>query len=116
RPSVIDVQAYRLDDVLAGKEFGLVIMDIEGSESLALRGMPRILGAARSLVVEFMPAMMRNMGETTPEAFIGAIEPHFSRLFIPTTGRHVERAGFREVLGTMFERNESEAGLLFSKE
>ena len=38
-----DVEVRRLDDLLPGRSFSLIKMDVEGHELAALRGMPRIL-------------------------------------------------------------------------
>ena len=42
-PKVIDVDAYSLDEYLDHDEFDLVLIDIEGSEYFAMKGMSNIL-------------------------------------------------------------------------
>lgn len=51
----IDVQAVRLDDFLDEKNFDFIFLDIEGSETAALSGMPQVLNRSSVLVTEFIP-------------------------------------------------------------
>lgn len=115
-PTEVFVPGYRLDEYLEDKRFDVIIMDIEGSEIFALRGMPEVLKAAETLVVEFIPDAIRHVANADITDFVDVIEPHFSRLIIPSKdGIEVKRPIFRAVLAEMFRRNENDAGLIFRK-
>ena len=57
-PEIIKVPAGPLDDVLAGQTFDVILMDVEGSEYFALRGMQTLLASAQVLFVEFVPIIL----------------------------------------------------------
>ena len=78
RPTVVTVDGNRLDDVLQ-EDFDVIVMDLEGSEYFALRGMPRILARARHLVVEFLPHHLSVAGVTVAD-FASTIELVLRRL------------------------------------
>ena len=115
-PSTIEVPSRRLDDLLPGESFDVIVMDIEGSEPFALSGMPRLLASARALVVEFVPHHLRHVSGVTVEEFVSRISPHFSRLTVPSKGLDVGAGGFRAALQGMFDRDEIDDGVIFEKE
>jgi len=114
-PEVVDVPGDRLDDVLEGHEFGIIFMDIEGSEYFALRGMPKILEKARALVVEFIPHHLRNVSAVSPDEFLSAIPASFDSLYVPSLGVRVSTSEFRTTLQSMFDSDRADAGLVFTK-
>ena len=115
-PDVVRLKTRPLDAALDGIDFALVFMDIEGSEYFALRGMQRILGRAKTLFVEFLPHHLRNVSSVSPEEFLAPIEPHFERLFVPSKNLTVARPEFRRVLSQMYDADEADAGLVFTRE
>lgn len=115
KPEIIAVDASRLDDLLPGEAFDLVLMDIEGSECLALRGAPELLRHAGALAVEFTPEAIRDVAGSSVAEFAGLLAPHFDTLYVPSRDAHVRREAFREVLEDMARNGESDAGLLFRK-
>jgi FkbM family methyltransferase len=115
-PQLITVQSARLDDTLRGMKFEIVLMDIEGSEYFALRGMQDILSYATALFVEFVPHHLRNVSNVTVGQFLAPIQPHFSRMFVPSQGCTVPRSDWCPVLQVMYDRNESDDGVFFSKQ
>jgi len=114
-PEIVTLKTQPLDTVLAGIDFSLVFMDIEGSEYFALKGMQNILRRANTLFVEFLPHHLRNVSGVSPEEFVAPIEPHFSRLFIPSKNQHVARPAFKDVLRRMYDHDEADAGLVFTR-
>lgn len=114
-PEVVSVPAAPLDAVLAGKTFDVVLMDIEGSEYFALKGMPSILSSCPELFVEFIPHHLRNVSCVTVPEFVSTISPYFSKLFIPSKNLRVDKDGFVAALQAMYDRGESDDGLQFSK-
>jgi FkbM family methyltransferase len=114
-PEVIDVQAEPLDDLLAGQEFDVILMDIEGSEYFALKGMQSTLASARVLFVEFLPHHLKNVARVSVAEFVSTIAPHFRKLFIPSKNLRVTRDGFLPALQAMYDKDESDDGLQFSR-
>ena len=114
-PRTVTVRAARLDDLLLGERFDMVVMDIEGSEYFALKGMQRILGDARVLQVEFEPHHLRDVAGVSAEQFVSVVERHFSRLFIPSRQLDVGREGFGAALGAMYRADQRDDGIVFTK-
>lgn len=54
-PGTVRVPMRPLDDALSGRHFDLVVMDLEGSEVTAMRGMSRILADTKYLMLEIQP-------------------------------------------------------------
>lgn len=114
-PKTISVQAHALDEHLKGTSFSLVFMDIEGSEYFALKGMQNILRNAHTLFVEYLPHHLRNVSSVSPQEFLGPIAPHFENLLIPSKNLQVKRVDFLSALQTMFDQDQGDEGLIFTK-
>jgi len=114
-PQIVKLKTQALDALLAGNSFSLVFMDIEGSEYLALKGMQRILSEAKTLFVEFLPHHLRDVSGVSPEEFLAPIEPHFAQLFIPSKNLRVARPEFKRALRALYDNNEGDAGLVFTR-
>lgn len=114
-PSVVEITANRLDDVLADA-YDVVVMDLEGSEYYALKGMTRILSTARHLIVEFVPHHLSSVAGVSVSDFVDQIEPFFDRLYIPSRGLIVARHSFTSELEKLYEAGASDDGIIFSKQ
>jgi FkbM family methyltransferase len=114
-PETISVKAASLDRSLPDRNFRVVVMDIEGSEYFALQGMQDILSRCQVLMVEFLPHHLRYVSGVTVARFLSAIEPHFSRLTIPSRHLTVPAGEFAAPLTQMFHRDEGDSGLIFEK-
>jgi FkbM family methyltransferase len=114
-PAIVEVEADSLDVRLAGREYALVFMDIEGSEYFALKGMQNILRSARTLIVEFLPHHLSKVAGVTPEQFVEPILPHFNKLFVPGLNRRSEQHEFASTLRFMYAADHGETGLIFTK-
>ena len=114
-PETVSVEAVRLDDYLEHEGFGLVVMDIEGSEYFALQGMQRILKGSRALAIEFLPHHLKNVSRVSVQQFLSLVEPHFSTLNIPSKDVRVERANFRTALQSMYDADHGDEGIIFEK-
>lgn len=115
QPRTIEVAAWPLDDKLAGRTFDLALMDIEGSEYFALRGMASILQNLRAIQIEYLPHHLKNVAGISPAQFTALLTPHFHHLTIPSLGLQVAQPDFERVLTEMFDRNQEDGGILFEK-
>lgn len=113
-PEIATVKGARLDDVLDAR-FGVIFMDIEGSEYFALQGMPKILSKARTLIVEFDPVHLKSVSGVTVSDLVRVLESHFSTLAVPSKNIITSKANFHEVLQTMYDRGEVDDGIIFTK-
>ncbi len=114
-PKTISVTAVRLDDYLKDQRFDLIVMDIEGSEYFALKGMQRILNHSKVLIVEFLPHHLKNVSGVSVEEFLSVIAAHFSTLTIPSKQITVDASQFASSLREMYLREEGDAGVIFEK-
>ena len=115
-PEVIEVESEILDTLLEGKKFDLILLDIEGSEYFAMKGMPTLLANCRTLIVEFLPHHLTNVAGITVEQFLENIPKQMKRLTIPSRNQTVpvEQAG--PTLQDMFDKNHGDDGLIFLAE
>ena len=81
-PKQVEVDMVALDPFIAEQSLtppSGIIMDIEGAEYFALKGMQATLAKVRFLYVEFVPHHLQNVSNTSVEKFLKAITPHFSK-------------------------------------
>jgi FkbM family methyltransferase len=97
-PSTVDVEMVSLDEHLGGQTFDLIILDIEGAEVLALRGMQGILSRAKHLHMEYLPHLLDGVTGTTDEQLLDTLRPHFSSVRIQGTGETFGGKDFLSVL------------------
>ena len=116
RPETTHVTAAPLDDVFPDASFELVVMDIEGSEYFALKGMPKLLSRAKTLAVEFLPHHLKNVAGVSLADFVDQFYPYFDRLYIPSTNSSVQKSDFHSTLSRVFDHDEGEEALILSKE
>jgi FkbM family methyltransferase len=82
RPRKIEVPMVALDEHLDDHAFDLILMDIEGSEIFALRGMQSLLRSSNHLQVEYFPDHVDNVAGLGDDDFLRTIEPHFDELVV----------------------------------
>jgi FkbM family methyltransferase len=114
-PNVVSVEAAPLDDLLAAKSYDYILMDIEGSEFFALRGMQRILAASKAICVEFLPHHLVDVAGVGAAEFWDTLEPHFEWLYVPATARLVGKSDIVATLSSMMQSGEGHDGLCFMK-
>jgi FkbM family methyltransferase len=114
-PEVITIKSTPLDELLGGSQFDLIVMDIEGSEYFALKGMPRLLASAHVLSIEFIPHHLRNVSGITVAQLLELVDPFFTRMFVPSKDVTVRKDQFRTLLQEMYDRDENDNGLIFTK-
>ena len=117
RPDTIRVPMVPFDTLVdpIDERFDLVLMDIEGSEYFALKGMQNVLSRTETLIVEFIGHHLRNVAGVSVAEFLQPIEPHFSHLYIPSTRQQVSKADFLATLSDLYERKINDDGIVFSK-
>lgn len=114
-PDYIKVEAVPLDDRLNESYYDLIVMDIEGSEYFALKGMQKILSCSKILQIEFVPHHLKYVSGIEVDDYLSLISPHFDRLYIPSKEMMIGKSEFKAVLTTMFNRNEEDDGIIFQK-
>ena len=115
RPYEIEVEARALDEIVKDRNFDYILMDIEGSEYFALKGMQDILKTTKAIAVEFYPFHIKDIAGVTIAAFLSVVEPHFEWLFIPDDGLY-DKANIVGKLTAMFDAGEIHEGIIFLKD
>jgi FkbM family methyltransferase len=115
-PETIEIDGVSLDTLLGPRVFDLILMDIEGSEYFALKGMQGILSGSKALSVEFLPHHLQNVAGVGPDDFINTILPHFQWMYIPTQNSVVPRREITEKIKEMYDTGEGHDGIYFLKE
>ena len=115
-PERVEIQAHALDTHLSNHAFDLVLMDIEGSEFFALKGMPKILQECKSLIVEFLPHHLRNVAGVDAETFLKQIPQRFTKVTIPSQNVTLSREESQALLLKMFRDEKGDDGLIFQVE
>jgi FkbM family methyltransferase len=115
-PDVIEVDTVPLDTLLDQGVFDLILMDIEGSEYFALKGMQRILSEAKALSVEFLPHHLICVAGIQVDAFLSTILPHFNWMYVPRHNRVVAKDEILENIREIYRANEGHEGIYFLKE
>lgn len=113
-PEEIQVPGMPLDQFFSRRDFNCIVMDIEGSEYFALKGMQDILNHAQTLVLEFMPHHLRNVSGIIVEELLAQLTM-FTTLTIPSLNNTIGAADFAPFLNFMYTHNMEDGGLLFSK-
>lgn len=111
-PEEISIPAIRLDELLDGEKFDTIIMDIEGSEYFALKGMPILLEKAKRLFIEFIPHHLVNVAGVNIEEFIEPLK-RFKKMILPSKNIEVANQNFEIVLKYMLEEGISEDSIIF---
>lgn len=114
-PKIVSVEAHPLDEVLGDAPIDVVLMDIEGSEYFALGGMQHILSRVSVLFMEFIPRHLRDVSGASVEQLLGLIRPYFSTLFVPSREITAASDRFGDVLQAMYDREQSDEGIVFKK-
>lgn len=81
-PGQIKVLMKPLDQVFPHACFDLIVMDIEGAETLALKGMDTLIKRSRGLLVEVFEHHLRRIARVSNEEFLSLVEPHYDEAFI----------------------------------
>ena len=112
-PEVIDVEAHSLDNYLSDTSFDLVLIDIEGSEYFAMRGMKEILTNTKTLIVEFLPHHITNVAGIRLTDFLDNIPQPLGQLTIPSKNVTYPIGVGTSVLRQMFDNGDGDDGIIF---
>ncbi len=120
-PDIIEVDMVRLDTHIKQENLPKpdhIIIDIEGAEYFALKGMQDILGDVKMLYIEYVPHHLKNVSGVSNKSFIDLIVPYFDK--VRFVGQKIEidiSTSSDELLAyldTLFA-NEKSDDLLFTK-
>ena len=113
-PEVIELESHRLDDYLPKHDYDLILMDIEGSEYFAMKGMKDILSNCKTLVVEFLPHHLKNVADIDVETFLSVLPSHFTKFKLPDNNQEHNISEVATVLQKMYDSNIGEDGIIFT--
>ena len=120
-PKQVEVDMVALDPFIAEQSLtppSGIIMDIEGAEYFALKGMQATLAEVRFLYVEFVPHHLQNVSNTSVEKFIKTITPHFSKaIFLKDNTQFDISSSEKELVKHLktLEKNNVADDILFTK-
>lgn len=111
-PEIISIPGKKLDDEFENCDFDLIIMDIEGSEYFALKGMTNILSRTSCLIIEFLPHHLKYVSNVNLNQFYDVLSS-FSNMVVPSINVRVQGNGIFDLLKYMFENDMGDDGLIF---
>jgi FkbM family methyltransferase len=120
-PKQVEVDMVALDPFIAEQSLtppSGIIMDIEGAEYFALKGMQATLAEVRFLYVEFVPHHLQNVSNTSVEKFIKTMTPHFSKaIFLKENTQFDISSSEKELVKHLktLEKNNVADDILFTK-
>ena len=113
-PEIIELESHKLDDYLPEHDYDLVLLDIEGSEYFAMKGMKDILSNCKTLVVEFLPHHLKNVADIDVETFLSVLPAHFTKFLLPDNQQEHNISEVKTVLQKMYDANIGEDGIIFT--
>jgi len=113
-PDIIELESHRLDDYLPDHDYDLVLLDIEGSEFFAMKGMVDILSRCKTLVVEFLPHHLKNVAGINVDTFMSVLPGHFTKFKLPDYKQEHNISEVKTVLQKMYDTNIGEDGIIFT--
>jgi FkbM family methyltransferase len=113
-PEIIELESHKLDDYLPEHDYDLVLLDIEGSEYFAMKGMEDILANCKTLVVEFLPHHLKNVADIDVETFLSVLPGHFTKFNLPDNQQEHNISEVKTVLQNMYDANIGEDGIIFT--
>ena len=108
------MESHRLDDYLPKHDYDLILLDIEGSEYFAMKGMKDILSNCKTLVVEFLPHHLKNVADIDVETFLSVLPEHFTKFKLPDNKQEHNISEVATVLQKMYDSNIGEDGIIFT--
>jgi FkbM family methyltransferase len=113
-PEKILVDMVTLDGHSSG-DFDVIVMDIEGSEYFALKGMQNTLRRCRHLQIEYVPHHLENVSAVSSEEFLSVFGHFFS--YAREAGPSAKEYRGSEILALLqsLQKSSRSADLVFSK-
>jgi FkbM family methyltransferase len=115
-PEIIELESHKLDDYLPNHDYDLVLLDIEGSEYFAMKGMKSILSNCKTMVVEFLPHHLKNVADIDVETFLSVLPGHFTKFNLPDHQQEHNISEVKTVLQRMYDANIGEDGIIFTSD
>ena len=117
QPEIVTVPSVRLDDLLGDRHFDLIVMDIEGSESSAMQGMPRLLHRCSALQIEISRVSIEKVAGIKPERFLDPLKDVFDSARINEAGvvKEYARGSLDDLLRSCMNRPDASFDVLFRK-
>ena len=113
-PEIIELESHKLDDYLPNHDYDLILLDIEGSEYFAMKGMKDILSNCKTLVFEFLPHHLKNVADIDVETFLSVLPGHFTKFELPNNKQEHNISEVKTVLQKMYDSNIGEDGIIFT--
>ena len=113
-PEIIELESHKLDDYLPQHDYDLILLDIEGSEYFAMKGMKDILSNCKTLVVEFLPHHLKNVADIDVDTFLSVLPGHFAKFTLPDNKQEHNISEVKTVLQKMYDSNIGEDGIIFT--
>jgi len=113
-PEIIELESHKLDDYLPNHDYDLILLDIEGSEYFAMKGMKDILSNCKTLVVEFLPHHLKNVADIDVDTFLSVLPGHFTKFELPNNKQEHNISEVKTVLQKMYDSNIGEDGIIFT--
>ncbi|MET4082939.1 FkbM family methyltransferase [Pedobacter sp. UYP30] len=113
-PKEVSVDGKALDGFLGEQCFDLILMDIEGSEYFAMKGMQKILSLAKNLIFEFVPHHIRNVSGVSIDEFVKMLAA-FDTMFWPLRNIKVAKVDFGYLLSYLYDQDICEDGIIMQK-
>ncbi len=111
-PTIVEVESARLDDIFANETFDIILMDIEGSEYFAIKGMPKLLGKCRVFIFEFFPDHLKHVSGVSVAEFYDVIpQAKFTKAWLPKHNRFCSFEDLKLELDLLHRNNENEDGV-----
>jgi FkbM family methyltransferase len=114
-PEVINIDCIALDTLLGQRGFDLIMMDIEGSEYFALKGMQGILSASQALSIEFLPHHINDVAMVSIDEFVETFLPHFEWMYVPNCNKVIVKNAIADTIIGMYRANIGHDFLYFMK-
>ena len=123
KPSVVSVTMKAVDEHVASENLpaaDMIVMDIEGAEYYALKGMQKMLAESRSLYIEFIPHHLRDVAGVNAAQFLELILPHYDKAKFMKQPEKVfdlvnDRPHFIQTIANLM-RNHKDDNILFFKD
>jgi len=115
-PQTLEIESIQLDELFPKDAFDIILMDIEGSEYFAIKGMPNLLSRCKIFVFEFFPDHLKNVSGVSSEQLYECLKNGgFTKAFLPKRNKTCSFNELRTELISLEKNNEHEDGIFLFK-